>query len=381
MTDPTSLLVNIALFGTSPAITVALDAARAAAKHVAPVLLVAEPGLEVTILAIQIHEWSKRTGPLQRVHAAELAVPNLDTRAGSSPLSGLIALPLLLETIRNAKGGTLVIEEIDALPESGQAIVESLLNQQSLSAATSDVRVIASTSHDLGNLASRGSFRTTLLDRLLYTAIYIPPLRDRQQDVLILAERILGSHRLLHGRQGVRLSEPARQVLQAHRWPGNCVELERVIVRAAFEATDGTIRADHVSRAIDEPGEVFKPLNAHFQPLGGELLTAGRLAPAPGNFKSTLGEAIERTLSQFDKIAEQKETISALLDGLVSLRDHVVLRELARVEKLTLKDASALLDLEAGATKRHMGRLVRSGKLVAAQESANKPVWSLAAKA
>lgn len=357
MPDPDSVLVNIALFGASPAITLVLEAARAAAKHIAPVLLVAEPGLEVTLLATQIHQWSGRTGRLQRVHAAELVVPNVDTPAASSPLAGLIALPLLLETIRAAKGGTLLIEDIEVLPESGQAIVESLLNQLPLNATASDVRVIASTSSDLGHLVHLGRFRPVLLDRLLYAPIQVPALRARQQDVLILSERILGSHRLLQGRPGLRLNDRARQVLQAHKWPGNIVELERVLVRAAFESTDGTIRGSHLTRAIAEPGLVFRSLNA-----------------------GTPREAHDRASAEADKIADQKKTIDALLDGLVSLRDQVVMRELARVETLTLKEVGAVLALDGAATRRHMARMVRAGQVVQGG-NAHLPTWSLLSKA
>ena len=376
MTDPRSLLANIAMFGASPAITAALEAARVAAKHTAPVLLLAEPGLEVTLLASQIHELSRRAGPLQRLHAAEIAGPTINTSAAASPLSGLIALPLILETIRSAKGGTLIIEDIDALSDGGQAIIESLLVQPAADGTGCDVRVIASTSRDLRDRVSQGQFRGVLLDRLLYAPIHIPPLRAREQDVLILAERILGTHRLLQGRKVPRLSESARDVLRSHPWTGNVAELERVLVRAAFEAPDGAIQASHIVRAIEEPGEVFRALAQPWRRFAGEELSAGS-AHRP---HSALSDALKRLPDLTEKIADQKAEIRAVLASLASYRDHVMLRELARVGQLDLKGAGAVLDLDVTATRRHMARMVRAGQ-VAQGGSAHRPTWSLLPKA
>lgn len=376
MTDSRSLLANIAMFGASPAITAALEAARIAAKHTAPVLLLAEPGLEVTLLASQIHELSRRAGPLQRLHAAEIAGPTINTSAAASPLSGLIALPLILETIRSAKGGTLVIEDIDALSDGGQAIIESLLVQPAADGTGCDVRVIASTSRDLRDRVSQGQFRGVLLDRLLYAPIHIPPLRAREQDVLILAERILGTHRLLQGRKAPRLSEPAQEILRSHPWTGNVAELERVLVRAAFETQDGVIHGTQIVRAIEEPGEAFRALAQPWRPFAGELLSAGSVSRQ----HSALSEALNRLPDVSQRIADQKAQTRAALASLASYRDHVVLRELARVGQLDLGEAGAVLDLDGTATRRHMARMVRAGQ-IALGGGANRPTWTPLPKA
>ena len=376
MSDPRSLLANIAMFGASPAITATLEAARVAAKHTAPVLLLAEPGLEVTLLASQIHELSRRAGPLQRLHGAEIAGPSVNTSAASSPLAGLIALPLILETIRSAKGGTLIIEDIDALSDGGQAIIESLLIQPAADGTGCDVRVIASTSRDLRDRVSQGQFRGVLLDRLLYAPIHIPPLRAREQDVLILAERILGTHRLLQGRKAPRLSEPARDVLRSHPWTGNVAELERVLVRAAFEAPDGTIHTSQIVRAIEEPGEVFRALSQPWPPVAGKVLSEGYTLRA----SSALSEAIKRLPDVSQRLTDQKAETRAALASLAHYRDHVLLRELARVGQLDLKAAGAVLDLDGTAARRHMARMVRAGQ-VGQGGSANRPTWSLPPKA
>lgn len=391
MTDPRSTLANIAMFGASPAITATLEAARAAAKHTAPVLLIAEPGLEVTLLASQIHELSRRAGPLQRLHGAEIAGPSVHTSPAASPLSGLIALPLILETIRGAKGGTLLIEDIDALTDGGQAIIESLLFQPVADGTGSDVRVIASTSRDLRERVQRGQFRGVLLDRLLYAPIHIPALRAREQDVLILAERILGTHRLLQGRKALRISEPAREILRSHPWTGNLAELERVLVRAAFDATDGTIKGSHVVRAIDEPGEVFRGLDQRWEGVPGLSLTeatAGRpIMPLEkafggepaGGHRTALSDALKRLPDVAQQLTDQKSITRAAVATFTSYRDYTVLRELGRVGQLDIKEAGAVLDMDGPTTRRHMSRLVRAGKVLL-RENVGRPTWSLPAQ-
>ena len=156
---------NPSIFGESKAIRDTLRQAQTIAGRIAPVLILAEPGLEVVLLAGQIHQWSGRTGRFHRIFAPEMTSPGEQDDAGKALFSDLFAQRLFVETIRDAQGGTLLIEDIDALPSFAQATIESLLAQQSRGAAQSDVRVIASTSQDLNERIAQGAFRAGLLAR------------------------------------------------------------------------------------------------------------------------------------------------------------------------------------------------------------------------
>ena len=96
--------------------------------------------------------------------------------------------------------------------------------------------------------------------------------------------------------------------------------------------------------------------------------------------RTALSEAIERLPDLSQRLADQKAQTRDALASLASYRDHVVLRELGRAGQLDLKGAEAVLDMDGTTTRRHMGRLVRAGK-VTQGGNANKPTWSLPAKA
>lgn len=153
-----------------------------------------------------------------------------------------------------AEGGTLFLDEVGELPLAVQAkLLRTLQNGeiQRLGADRPrrvDVRVIAATNRNLREQVRDGAFRADLYHRLSVYPVPIPPLRERGNDVLLLAGRFLELNRARLGLRSLRLSASAQDALRRYPWPGNIRELEHVVSRAALKALSrGVNRSDIVT--------------------------------------------------------------------------------------------------------------------------------------
>ena len=141
-----------------------------------------------------------------------------------------------------ANGGTLFLDEVGELPLLVQAkLLRTLQNGEIQRLGddrprTVDVRIVAATNRSLRDLVRAGDFRADLYHRLSVYPIPIPPLRDRGNDILLLAGRYLELNRARLGLRSLRLSPEAEEMMRRYRWPGNVRELEHVISRAAIKA-------------------------------------------------------------------------------------------------------------------------------------------------
>ncbi|MNN02292.1 Nitric oxide reductase transcription regulator NorR2 [compost metagenome] len=208
-----------------------------------PVLLLGETGVGKELFARRLHRLSRRSHkPLVQVNCAALPeslaeselfghVKGAFSGAGSDRAGRFDA----------ANGGTLFLDEVGELPLSVQAkLLRTLQNGeiQRLGADKPlhvDVRIIAATNRHLPDSIRQGLFRADLYHRLSVYPLPIPPLRERGDDVLMLAGRFLELNRSRLGLRGLRLSAAAERALLAYHWPGNVRELEHVISRAALK--------------------------------------------------------------------------------------------------------------------------------------------------
>jgi two-component system nitrogen regulation response regulator NtrX len=146
-----------------------------------------------------------------------------------------------------ADGGTLFLDEIGDMSLRTQAKVLRALQEQkfepvgSASSVQVDVRVIAATNKDLQSEIRRGAFREDLYFRLAVVPIHVPPLRDRREDVPLLAEHFLLQLAQEYGRRPKRLSAGALAALQAYQWPGNVRELKNTIERLIIMVSDDVL--------------------------------------------------------------------------------------------------------------------------------------------
>ena len=151
-----------------------------------------------------------------------------------------------------AAGGTLFLDEIGNLSPSGQAKLLRVLQTgefERLGSSTTrkvDVRIVSATNVNLARAIAEGTFREDLFFRLNVIELQIPPIADRPDDILPLAEHFLAT---LAGQDGVttaRLGEPARDALLQHDWPGNVRELQNRIHRAMLVSAGATITPEHL---------------------------------------------------------------------------------------------------------------------------------------
>ena len=155
-----------------------------------------------------------------------------------------------------AEGGTLFLDEIGDVQLSTQVKLLRVLQEREFErlggheTLKADVRLIAATNKDLERAIEKGSFREDLFYRLNVFPIFIPPLRERKPDVLLLADHFLQRYSAEHGRDIRRLATPAIDMLTSYHWPGNARELQNVIERAVLVCDGHVIHAHHLSPTL-----------------------------------------------------------------------------------------------------------------------------------
>lgn len=158
-----------------------------------------------------------------------------------------------------AHGGTILLDEIGDLSSAAQAKVLRILEQKEFERLGGnepikvDVRIIGATNQDLDLMAERNAFRKDLLFRIKVFPLYIPPLRERREGIIPLAEHFLKRFTQSMGKAHPRLTERAKKFLLKQDWPGNVRELENTIERAVIHSPDGTIDLSHLN--FPSPGE------------------------------------------------------------------------------------------------------------------------------
>ncbi len=263
-----------------------------------PVLLLGETGVGKELFARLLHRQSKRRAkPLVHVNCAALPESLAESELFGhvrGAFSGAVAdRPGRFEA---AEGGTLFLDEVGELPLAVQAkLLRTLQNGeiQRLGADRPrrvDVRVIAATNRNLREQVRDGAFRADLYHRLSVYPVPIPPLRERGDDVLLLAGRFLELNRARLGLRSLRLSAGAQEALRRYRWPGNIRELEHVISRAALKALSrGVNRNDIVTLEA-----ALLDLDASATPLAPAPAEAqNSAAPVPAATEGPLREAVD----------------------------------------------------------------------------------------
>jgi transcriptional regulator with GAF, ATPase, and Fis domain len=217
------------LIGFSPAFRVGVDQARKAAPLDCPVLVTGETGTGKELLAGLVHRRSGRTGPLVPVNCAAIAPSLFESALFGHRKGAFTGATSDFEGYAGAAArGTLFLDEIGDLPVEVQAKLLRFLETGESAAVgesrpkTSDVRVVAATNQDLERAVAAGRFRGDLYARLAYRRIELPPLRERPEDVLLIAAARLA-------RSGTRLSPDAAEALLLHDWVYNVRELFAVL--------------------------------------------------------------------------------------------------------------------------------------------------------
>jgi Nif-specific regulatory protein len=241
--------------GESRTIKEKLAIARKAAETDSSVLLLGESGVGKELFAEQIHLASPRCNkPFIRVNCAAIPEALLESELfGHVKGAFTDALTDRRGRFELADGGTLFLDEIADMPLSLQPKLLRVIQARTFEKVGSsdsiqvNVRIIAATNHNLDREVAAGRFRTDLFYRLNVLPILIPPLRERREDIPLLAEFFLSKHSRETKKQLRGFSDEAMEQLLSYAWPGNVRELENAIERAVVFSRDERVRAESLS--------------------------------------------------------------------------------------------------------------------------------------
>jgi two-component system response regulator AtoC len=235
------------LVGECPAMSQLMRIIRRVAMTKATILITGENGTGKELVASELHRNSELASqPYIRVNCAAIPADLVESEFfGHEKGAFTGAVNKKLGRFEIADNGTILLDEIGEIPLSLQTKLLRVLQEQEFQRVGGttdikvDVRVIASTNKDLLKEVEKGNFREDLFYRLNVFPIEVPPLRDRGEDILLLAKTFLEKHSRSLGRDVPGFSKEAEQALMAHRWPGNVRELNHAVERAAILAMDG----------------------------------------------------------------------------------------------------------------------------------------------
>jgi two-component system response regulator HydG len=237
--------------------TVLGDAAKVATGDTT-VLITGESGTGKEVVARFIHQASRRArGPFVALNCAALPEQLLEAELFGYERGAFTGAHVARAgRIEQAAGGVLFLDEVGEMAPPVQAKFLRVLQEREFQrlggsrTLTVDVRVIAATNRDPRAAMEQGTLREDLYYRLSVFEIGLPPLRERRQDILVLADAFLQDLGASVGRPAAGLSEDARERLLAHRWPGNVRELRNAIERAVILCEGGLVTSEHLPIAI-----------------------------------------------------------------------------------------------------------------------------------
>lgn len=230
------------IIGDSTAIAALRGTIDRVARTELPVLILGESGTGKDVVARAIHYSSGRSqGPFIPVNCAAIAETLLESELfGHEKGAFTDAHSTRAGKFEAASGGTLFLDEIGDLSAGGQAKLLRVLEEKIVYRVGGtqlipvDTRIVAATNRILAESVQAGKFREDLYYRLTVVTIDLPPLRDRREDVLVLAEYFLHQFCKQAGRKPLKLSADARKRLEQHDWPGNVRELRNLLERVAY---------------------------------------------------------------------------------------------------------------------------------------------------
>jgi len=290
------------------------------------VLLTGESGTGKEVVARFIHHASRRSlGPFAAINCAALPDQLLESELFGHERGAFTgAVSAKPGRIEQAAGGVLFLDEVGEMAPTVQAKLLRVLEERefmrlgSTRVIHADIRVIAATNRDLHAAMRRGEFREDLYYRLGVFEITLPPLRERLEDVLELADAFLAEIGETVGRPAAGISREAREQLLAYPWPGNVRELRNAIERAVILADGGIIRSEHLPVAAPRP-----------VPVKTDEAPSGPLPAGGVNLEAIERSLVMRALTQ----ARHNKTRAAKLLGLTRAQLY------SRIEKYGLAES------------------------------------------
>jgi two-component system, NtrC family, nitrogen regulation response regulator NtrX len=274
------------------------------------VLIYGESGTGKELVARALHAASLRSkGPFVEVSCAAIPEELIESELfGHAKGSFAGASEDKIGKFQKADGGTLFLDEVGDMSLRTQSKVLRVLEEQrfepvgSSQTLTVDVRVLAATNKNLEQEIARGAFRQDLFYRLNVIPFFVPPLRDRKEDIPILARYFLNEFSASYGKRTRELSDTAMEILLRHPWPGNVRELRNLVERLVIVCPQVRIEPHHL------PPELFRGV-----------------AESPQHFYSTLHEARSAYEREFilRKLQEHRWNMTQTASALGLERSHL----------------------------------------------------------
>jgi Nif-specific regulatory protein len=242
------------IVGNSGAMRQVYDQVTQVARSNATVLLRGESGTGKELVAGAIHYNSLRAkGPFIKVNCAALPDTLVESELFGYERGAFTGADKLRKgRFELADGGTLFLDEIGDLPPQTQVKLLRAIQEREVQrlggteTVKTNIRLVTATNKNLEALVATGDFREDLYYRLNVFTIYLPPLRERKSDILLLAEHFLEKYEREHEKRVRRISTPAIDMLTAYHFPGNVRELENVIERAVLVCDSNVIHGHHL---------------------------------------------------------------------------------------------------------------------------------------
>jgi Nif-specific regulatory protein len=246
------------LIGNSHAMQRVYDLVAQSAPANTTVLIRGESGTGKELIAHAVHYGSPRAAkPFIKVSCGALPESLIESELfGYEPGAFTDARKQKLGRFELAQGGTLFLDEVGELSPATQVKLLRVLQEREferlggVNVVKVDVRVIAATNRDLEAATLSGTFREDLYYRLNVFEVFLPPLRERSTDILLLADHFVEKYAALHRKDVRRLSTSAIDMLVAYHWPGNVRELENCIERAILVCEGGVIHGHHLPPSL-----------------------------------------------------------------------------------------------------------------------------------
>jgi DNA-binding NtrC family response regulator len=296
------------MIGQSPAMLDVYRLTRQVAASSATVLLLGETGTGKELIARAVHELSPRaSGPFIRVNCGALSDSLLESELfGHVKGAFTSAFENRTGRFEAAHGGTIFLDEINSMSYTLQVKLLRVLQEQEFERVGDtktvrvDVRIVAATNRDLLDEIDAGRFREDLFYRLNVVPIYLPPLRDRTEDIPALVQFFGKKYALANTRAQPRISDDAIQMLKGYAWPGNVRELQNYVERATVLCANGDITPELFPPHVrgQAPMRISRAKPGTLEALCSELVTLGltQAGPDASNTYEFVVSMIEREL-------------------------------------------------------------------------------------
>ena len=261
---------NYQIIGQSSSMVEVLDVVHKVAGTDANILITGENGTGKELIAQEIHRLSKRKGEI----LLSVDVGSISENLFESELFGhkkgafTDAKYERIGKIEAANKGSLFLDEIANIPLSLQAKLLNVIQNRTITkigdnkAIPVDIRLICATNKNLENMVEKGSFRADLLYRINTIKIELPPLRERDNDIILLAEFFLDKYSKKYDKQGLKISKKAKRKLLKYNWPGNVRELQHSVEKAVILSENSIL--DDTNFTLNQQPKI---INKSFQNL------------------------------------------------------------------------------------------------------------------